>query len=142
MKYEIQNHSARGKAFKVFGGTHEVPRGATEIVDVEGGLSDEQIEAHRRAGVLITRLDRKALAEREKAEREDAARAKAEEAARQEAERKAAEAAAELAKAEREALVAKAAGLKLEFPADIEDAALKALIAEAEAKAAPPPAGK
>lgn len=105
MKYEIQNNSPFGKAFKVVGGTHEVRRGETEIVDLEHELAPEQIEAHGRNGVTIILMDRKALAAR--------------------------------AKAEREALLAKAVELGLDVPAEIDGEALKALVAEAEAKANP-----
>jgi|GEM_PF-3342310 len=53
MKYEITNGASCGKVFKVFGGTYEVKRGKTEIVDVEGGLTKAQIEYHKASGVEI-----------------------------------------------------------------------------------------
>lgn len=135
MKYEIQNKSGIGKAFKVYGGLHEVKNNTVDVVELEHDLNPEQIEAYRRNDVIITPLDRRALAERERA----AAKAKADaEAERLEAERKAAEEAAAKAKEARDALVARAAELKVEHAADIDDEALKALVAAAEANAAQP----
>ncbi|MEP0316757.1 MAG: hypothetical protein ABJL57_11760 [Hyphomonas sp.] len=52
-KFHIQNESPHGKAFKVFGGTHVVKRGATEVVPVEDGLTDEQMFKHRQSNVFI-----------------------------------------------------------------------------------------
>ena len=60
MKYEITNKSGWGKAFKVFGGTHEVKNGATEIVDVQGGLTDEQIQTHALKKVTISEVKKDA----------------------------------------------------------------------------------
>lgn len=131
MKYEIQNNSGIGKAFKVYGGLHEVKNNTVDVIELEHDLNPEQIEAYRRNDVIITPLDRKAMAERDKA----AAKAEAE---RLEAERKAAEDAAAKAKEARDALVARAAELKVEHAADIDDEALKALVAAAEANAAQP----
>lgn len=53
-KYKIENNSPFGKAFKVFGGTHEVRRGTTETIDVEHEFADEQIAAFARDDVTIT----------------------------------------------------------------------------------------
>lgn len=53
MKYEIENNSPFGKAFKVFGGTEVVKRGETKTVDCEYEFSDEQIEAFARDDVII-----------------------------------------------------------------------------------------
>ncbi len=97
-------------------------------------MSDEDARSADYPGVEIRKVDTRA-----------AAKAKAEaEAQRLEAERKAAEEAAAKAKEGRDALVARAAELKVEHAADIDDEALKALIAAAEANAAQsdPAAGK
>lgn len=53
-KYEIQNNSPFGKAFKVFGGTEVVKRGETRTVDVEYEFAPEQIAAFARDDVTIT----------------------------------------------------------------------------------------
>ncbi|WP_084398282.1 hypothetical protein [Henriciella aquimarina] len=54
MKYEIENNSPFGKAFKVFGGTEVVKRGETKTVDCEYEFAPEQVEAFARDDVIIT----------------------------------------------------------------------------------------
>lgn len=60
MKYRIENNSTFAKAFKVFGGTHDVATGTTEIVDVEGELSDAFIETQAAKGCVIEPAPRNA----------------------------------------------------------------------------------
>lgn len=120
MKYQIENNSPFGKAFKVVGGTHEVCRGKTEIVDVEGGLSDEKIEMHRAAGVNIKAAAKNAKVGPVEPE------PKAEPVPTK---------TVELSE-ERKALNARAAELEITVPDNATDIAVATLIAQTEAAAA------
>ena len=70
MKYDVNNTTGKGKAFKVYGGLEVVAPNTKAIVDCESKLTDKQIAAHEAAGVFIKPAKAKAAEDEKSPERE------------------------------------------------------------------------